>query len=159
MTKHTLIAEPDSPMITLIREFNAPRELVFKAMTQPELIAQWWGFRNTTTTIDKLEARFGGVWRFVDHDADGNAFAFRGVYHDVTSPERLVYTFEFEGMPGHVLLETILLEDHGTKTLVTDSSVFQSVEARDGMLEAGMESGAMESWSMMGELLESMKVK
>ena len=158
MTKHTIIAEPGSQMITLTREFNAPRELVFKAMTDPKLVSQWWGFRNTTTTIDKLEAKPGGVWRFVDHDADGNEFAFRGVYHDVTSPERLVYTFEFEGMPGHVLLETILLEERDGKTIVTDSSVFQSVEARDGMLEAGLESGAVESWSMMDELLEAMKV-
>jgi uncharacterized protein YndB with AHSA1/START domain len=158
MTKHTLIAEPGSQMITLTREFNAPRELVFKAMTDPNLVTQWWGFRNTTTTIDKLEAKAGGVWRFVDRDADGNEFAFRGVYHDVTRPERLVYTFEFEGMPGHVLLETILLEERDGKTFVTDSSVFQSVEARDGMLEAGLESGAAESWSMMDELLEAMQV-
>lgn len=158
MSKHTLIAEPGSQMFTLIREFNAPRELVFKVMTDPKLVSQWWGFRNTTTTVDKMEAKAGGVWRFVDHDADGNEFAFHGVYHDVTSPERLVYTFEFEGMPGHVLLETILFEERDGKTLVTDSSVFQSVEARDGMLEAGMESGAEESWSMMDELLEAMKV-
>jgi uncharacterized protein YndB with AHSA1/START domain len=158
MTKHTLIAEPGSQMITLTREFNAPRELVFKAMTDPKLVTQWWGFRSTTTTVDKMEAKAGGVWRFVDRDADGNEFAFRGVYHDVTSPERLVYTFEFEGMPGHVLLETILLEDRDGKTFVTDSSVFQSVEARDGMLEAGLESGAAESWSMMDELLEAMQV-
>lgn len=158
MTKHTLIAEPGSPMVTLIREFNAPRELVFKAMTDPKLVAQWWGARNTTTTIDKMEAKAGGMWRFVDRDADGNVFAFHGVYHDVTSPERLVYTFEFEGMPGHVLLETILLEERDGKTIVTDSSVFQSVAARDGMLEAGLDSGAAESWSMMDELLETMKV-
>ena len=158
MTKHTLIAEPGSQMVTLICEFNAPRELVFKAMTDPKLITQWWGFRSTTTTVDKMEAKAGGVWRFVDRDADGNEFAFHGVYHDVTRPERLVYTFEFEGMPGHVLLETILLEERDGKTFVTDSSVFQSVEARDGMLEAGLESGAAESWSMLDELLEAMKV-
>lgn len=158
MTKHTLIAEPGSQMVTLTREFNAPRELVFKAMTDPKLVTQWWGMRSTTTTIDKMEPKAGGVWRFVDRDADGNEYAFHGVYHDVTSPERLVYTFEFEGMPGHVLLETILLEDRDGKTFVTDSSVFQSVGARDGMLDAGMSDGAAESWSMMDELLETMKV-
>lgn len=158
MTKHTLIAEPGSQMITLTREFDAPRELVFKAMTDPKLVTQWWGARNTTTTIDKMEAKAGGAWRFVDHDADGNEFAFHGVYHDIVSPERLIYTFEFEGMPGHVVLETIALEARDGKTFVTDSSVFQSVEARDGMLEAGLSEGAAESWSMMDELLEALKV-
>ena len=157
MTKHTLIAEPGSQMVTLTREFNAPRELVFKAMTDPKLVAQWWGMRSTTTTVDKMEAKAGGVWRFVDRDEDGNEFAFHGVYHDVTIPERLVYTFEFEGMPGHVLLETILLEERDGKTFVTDSSVFQSVEARDGMIEAGMESGAAESFELLDELVASMK--
>ena len=158
MYKHTLIAEPGSQMVVFKREFNAPRELVFKAMTDPKLVAQWWGFRNTTTTVDKLEAKPGGSWRYVDHDAEGNEFAFRGVYHDVISPERLVYTFEFEGMPGHVLLETITLEEKDGKTFITDSSVFQSVEDRDGMIEAGMESGAAESFEMLDELLESLKV-
>ena len=158
MYKHTLIAEPGSHMIVIKREFNAPRELVFKAMTDPKLVTQWRGFRNTTTTVDKMEARAGGSWRFVDHDAEGNEFAFRGVYHDVTSPERLVYTFEFEGMPGHVLLETITFEEKDGKTFITDSSVFQSVEARDGMIEAGMESGAAESFEMLDELLVAMKV-
>lgn len=157
MNKHTLIAEPGSHMVVIKREFNAPRELVFKAMTEPKLVTQWWGFRNTTTRVDKMEAKHGGIWRFVDRDAEGNEFAFRGVYHDVTSPERLVYTFEFEGMPGHVLLETITLEEKDGKTFITDSSVFQSVEARDGMIEAGMESGAAESFEMLDELLVAMK--
>ena len=158
MSKHSVIAEAGSHKFVFIREFDAPRELVFKAFTDPKLIAQWWGFRNTTTTVDKLEAKPGGSWRFVDHDAEGNEYAFRGVYHDVTSPERIIYTFEFEGMPGHVLLETITLEEKDGKTFITDSSVFQSVEARDGMIEAGMESGAAESFELLDELLVAMKV-
>lgn len=158
MSKHTVIAEPGSHMVVLKREFDAPRELVFKAMTEPQLLAQWWGMRNTVTTVDKMETKHGGRWRFVDHDAEGNEYAFRGVYHEVSSPERLVYTFEFEGMPGHVLLETITFEEKDGKTVITDSSVFQSVEARDGMIEAGMESGAAESFEMLDELLVAMKV-
>lgn len=157
MTKHTLVAEPNTHAITIKREFNAPRKLVFRAFTEPALIAQWWGLRSTITTVDKMEAKHGGVWRFVDHDAEGNAYAFRGVYHDVSSPERLVYTFEFEGMPGHVLLETITFEEKDGKTFITDSSVFQSVEARDGMIDAGLESGAAESFEMLDELLASLK--
>jgi uncharacterized protein YndB with AHSA1/START domain len=158
MNKHKVIAEAGSHQFVFLREFNAPRELVFKAFTDPTLIAQWWGMRSTNTTVDKMEAKPGGIWRFVDQDAEGNEYAFRGVYHDVSSPERIIYTFEFEGMPGHVLLETITFEEKDGKTFMTDSSVFQSVEDRDGMIEAGMETGAAESMEMLDELLETMKV-
>jgi uncharacterized protein YndB with AHSA1/START domain len=157
MNKPNVIAETGSHAFVMIREFNAPRELVFRAFTEPSLIAKWWGSRNSTTTVDKLEAKHGGLWRFVSRDAEGNEYAFRGVYHEVNKPERIVYTFEFEGMPGHIILETISLEEKDGKTIVTDSSVFQSVEARDGMIEAGMESGANESWQMLEELLASME--
>jgi uncharacterized protein YndB with AHSA1/START domain len=103
-----------------------------------------------------MEPRMGGIWRYVQHDADGNEYSFRGVYHQVTAPERLVYTFEFEGMPGHILLETITLENHNGKTKVIDSSVFQSVEDRDGMIQSGMESGAAESWDRLEKLLKTL---
>ena len=78
---------------------------------------------------------------------------FHGVYHQITPPERLVYTFEFEGMPGHVMLETVSFADYEDKTKVTDQLVFQSVEDRDGMLSAGMESGQSESMERLAELL------
>lgn len=156
MTKLNLIAEPGKHDILITREFDAPRELVFKAFVDPALIPQWWGLSSTTTIVDKMEAKPGGVWRYIQRDANGSEWGFRGVYHDITAPERLVFTFEFEGMPGHVLLETVTLEEHNGKTLLKDLSVFQSVEDRDGMLQAGMEEGAADSWNRLTELLKQM---
>ena len=100
MSKMNLIAEPGKQEIIITRLFDAPRELVFKAYTDPNLIPQWWGPKNLTTTVNKMDVREGGVWRFVQRDGEGNEYAFHGVYHAIASPERLVYTFEFEGMPG-----------------------------------------------------------
>jgi uncharacterized protein YndB with AHSA1/START domain len=153
MAKQTLTAEPGSHEIVMTREFDAPREMIFRAMTEPELVARWWGPRSLTTEVDQLDARMGGIWRFVHRDEEGNEYAFRGVYHQVDAPARLVYTFEWEGMPGHILLETITLEERDGKTLVTDASVFQSVADRDGMLQSGMEGGATESWDRLEDLL------
>src|SRR5574339_257992 len=87
--------------VVLTRLFDAPRELVFRAHTDPELIPQWWGLRSNTTIVEELELRPGGAWRFVQRDAKGNEFAFHGEYREVMAPERLVNTFEFEGVPGH----------------------------------------------------------
>lgn len=155
MSKTNLIAEPGQHSITMTREFAAPRELVFKALTDPALVAKWWGPKGVNVTIDKMEVRKGGIWRYVERGDDGE-YAFSGVYHDITAPERLVYTFEFEGMPGHVLLETITLEERDGKTTITDLSVFQSVEDRDGMIASGMESGANDSWDALEELLKTL---
>lgn len=153
MPNTNLIAEPGKQEIVMTREFDAPRELVFRAHTDPNLIAQWWGPRRFTTTVDRMDAQMGGIWRFVQRDADGNEYAFHGVYHEVASPERLVQTFEFEGMPGHVLLETMTLEEVEGRTKLTARSVFQTVEDRDGMLQSDMEEGAAESWDRLAELL------
>src|SRR4051812_37739819 len=109
MNKATLIAEPGSHEIVMERVFNAPRELVFKAMTDPKHIPQWWGPKIYTTIVDKMDVKQGGVWRYIQKDKDGSEFAFHGVYHSVEAPERVVDTFEFEGMPGHVLMETMTL--------------------------------------------------
>jgi len=154
MIKANLIAEPGNHAIIMARVFNAPRELIFTVMTDPKRIPQWWGQRNTTTIVDKMDVQAGGLWRYVQHDQQGNEFAFHGVYHAITASERVVNTFEFEGMPGHVLLETMTLEaqaDGTTKLTVT--SVFQSVADRDGMLSSGMEAGANESYDRLDELL------
>lgn len=153
MSKMNLIAEPGQHALQMSREFNAPRERVFKAFTDPALVSQWWGPREVTTTVDKLEPRMGGIWRFVQRGENGAEYAFRGVFHEVLPNERLVYTFEFEPLAGHILLETITFEEHNGKTRVIDSAVFQTVEDRDGMIASGMEGGAEESWDRMEELL------
>ena len=132
---------------------------MFRAYTDPDLIPQWWGPKRFTTEIDKMDARPGGVWRFVQHDAAGNKYAFHGVYHEVLSPGRIVDTFEFEGMPGHVSLETATFEETGGKTRVTTRSVFQTVEDRDGMLKSGMEEGVYESMDRLAGLLGNLNIK
>jgi len=156
MAKLNLVAEPGTHEIRMSRDFDAPRALVFKACTDPALIPRWWGQNSTTTIVDRMEVRMGGIWRYVQRDADGNEYGFRGVYHEVAAPERLVYTFEFEGLPGHVLLETLIFEEHNGKTRIMDSSIFQTVADRDGMLQSGMEGGAEESWDRLADLLKTM---
>jgi uncharacterized protein YndB with AHSA1/START domain len=154
VSDYKLVAEPGSHHLVITQTFDASRERIFEALTDPELVAQWWGPEGVTTTIDEMDARKGGIWRNVQRDAEGNEYAFSGVYHDVTAPERLIYTFEFEGMPGHVLMETITLTEQADgRTLMTDASVFQSVEDRDGMLSYGMEDGARSSMERLTALL------
>ncbi len=157
MSKPEIIIEPNSQEIRINTTYNAPRELVFKAYTDPDLIPQWYGPRYLTTEIDKLEARAGGQWRFLNRDPEGNVYAFHGVYHDVVAPERIVQTFEYEGMPGHVVLETAVFEDlGGGKTRVETQSIFQSIEDRDGMAASGMEVGINEGYERLNELLATL---
>jgi uncharacterized protein YndB with AHSA1/START domain len=153
MSDLKIVADPGTHEIVVTRTFDAPRELVYKAFTDPDAVPQWWGQRASETIVDRLEARPGGSWRFVQRAEDGNEYGFHGVYHEATASERIVYTFEFEGMPGHVLLETITFEEQDGKTHMTDISVFQSVADRDGMLQSGMEGGAAESLDRLDEFL------
>jgi uncharacterized protein YndB with AHSA1/START domain len=145
---------PSEREIRMTRVFDAPRELVFKAHTDPKLLAQWWGQRNNNLTVDRMDVRPGGQWRYVEREADGTEFAFHGEYREIVPPERLVSTFEYEGMPGHVAVDTAVFEElPGGKTRLTTTSSFASQEDRDGMLASGMEGGANESWDKLGELL------
>jgi len=155
-------AEPGKQEVFITREFEAPRELVFKAFTDPKLIVQWLGPRELTMRVDQFDPRSGGSYRYIHSDKNGNEFGFHGVCHDVTAPERIIQTFEFEGLPepGHVVLETTRLEAlPGGRTKVTIQSVFQSVADRDGMLQADMERGVRESHERLDELFEAGKVK
>ncbi|SRR5712692_1075529 len=158
-TAYALEIVPGKQEIVGRRTFDAPRELVFKTMTEPRLIPQWWGPRSHTTKVDEMDVRPGGRWRYVHLDPDRNEHAFHGVYHDITAPERLVFTFEYEGVPGHVLLETLTLEEIDGKTRLTDQSVFQSVADRDGMVQSGMESGATETMDRLEELVAAARIK
>lgn len=153
MTATNFVIEAGTPEIVMTRVFDAPRELVFKIYTDPDLIPRWWGPSVLSTTVEKLELKPGGAWRFVQRDGAGNEFAFHGVYHEVVPPERVVCTFEFEGMPGKVVLQTATLEDLEGKTRLTTLSVFQTIEDRDGMVASGMEGGARESMDRLAELL------
>jgi uncharacterized protein YndB with AHSA1/START domain len=152
----TITAEPGKQELFITREFDAPRELVFQAHTDPELYAQWLGPRDLTTIFEIFEPVSGGRYRFIQKDKDGNEFAFHGVTHDVTAPERIIGTFEFEGLPesGHVILETTKFESlPGNRTKITAHSVFQSVEDRDGMIQSGMEHGVVEGYERLDAIL------
>ncbi|MFZ2499467.1 SRPBCC family protein [Methanosarcina sp.] len=158
LTKIT--AEPGKQEIIIEREFDAPRELVFKTFTDPELYSQWLGPRELTMVLETFEPVNGGSWRYIQKDPDGNEYAFHGVNHEVLSPERIIGTFEFEGLPekGHVILETARFEElSGNRTKLTSQSVFQSVEDRDGMLQSGMEEGVNDSYDRLDRLLEKMQ--
>jgi uncharacterized protein YndB with AHSA1/START domain len=123
----------------------------------PALVSQWWGPRYLTTEVDKMDVRPGGQWRFINRDTQGNTYAFHGVYHEVLAPERVIDTFEFEGLPetGHVTLETMKLEElPGGRTRMITQSVFQSVADRDAALQSGMESGINDTYDRLSELLE-----
>ncbi len=148
----TTFATPSEREVVIQRVFDAPRARVFAAYTDPELIPRWWGPRRLTTIVDHMDVRAGGQWRFVQHDADGREYAFRGTYREVTPPERLVQTFEWEGMPGHVAIETVSFEDLGERTRLTTTSLFHTTEERDGMLASGMEGGVSESHERLDEL-------
>jgi len=155
----TILAEPGKQELLITREFDAPRALVFKACTDPTLIPQWWGPRYLSTLVDRMDVRPGGQWRFLNRDAQGNEFAFHGVYHEVLAPERIIDTFEFEGLPetGHVTLETMKLEAlPGGRTRLTVQSVFQSVADRDGTLQSGMEAGVKDTYDRLAALLKQL---
>jgi uncharacterized protein YndB with AHSA1/START domain len=157
MNKTQITAAPGMPQVIITREFDAPRELVFRAYTDPDLLMQWWGPRDLKTTIDRHEVRDGGRWRYIHTDADGNAFGFHGVFHGTPSPEAIVQTFEFEGVPGHVKLDTTTLEQRGDATLVRTVSAFQSVADRDAMVASGMERGARDSDERLDDLLTTLQ--
>ena len=139
--------------LRLTREFDAPRELVFKAMTDPALLSRWWGPRKYRTVVDEMDARPGGKWRMHNVGADGSDHAFRGEFREVTPPERIVWTFEYEPLPGHISVETMVLTERDGRTLLTVRDQFSSKEDLDGMVNSGMESGARESYERLDEVL------
>jgi uncharacterized protein YndB with AHSA1/START domain len=157
MSKTQITAEPGMPLIVITREFDAPRDLVFRAFADPELLVQWLGPRDLTMTVDRYDVRDGGRWRYLHADAQGNAFGFHGVFHGDPSPDAIVQTFEFEGVPGHVKLDTTTLEQRGGATLVRTVSAFTSAADRDAMIASGMERGVRDSDERLEELLAKLR--
>jgi uncharacterized protein YndB with AHSA1/START domain len=146
------ITTPADREIRIERVFDAPRDRVWRAFTEPELLAQWWG-RGNKLVIERLEVERGGHWRFVEHSAQG-VHGFEGRFREVTPPERMVQTFEWDGMPGYVAVETVTLEDLGDgRTKVVNVSLFHTTEERDGMLKSGMEEGVQQSYRALDDLL------
>ncbi len=151
-----LTVEPGSHALHITREFDAPADMLFRAHTEAELMAQWIGPRRLSTRFDRLEARDGGRWRFVQWGEDGTEHAFHGVFHgDPSVDGGIRQTFEYEGVPGEVSFETLTFEEHEGRTTLHATSVFTSVEARDGMIAAGMEGGMNEGYDRLDELLSA----
>jgi uncharacterized protein YndB with AHSA1/START domain len=140
--------------IDVTKEVDAPRDVVFRAFTEPELLAQWLGPRRLTMEVDQYEVRNGGTWRYIHRDADGTGFGFHGVFHGDPSPDQMIQTFEFEGAPGHVQLDTLRLDElEGGRTRIRMSSVFQTVAGRDAMVASGMREGLTEGFERLDELV------
>jgi uncharacterized protein YndB with AHSA1/START domain len=153
MSRKATVTKPSDREFRVERVFDAPRDRVFATLTDPELIPEWWGPRGTTTIVEEMDPERGGRWCFLMRDADGGETRFRGTYREVTPPERIVQTFEWSGMPGHVSVETATLEDLGEQTRVVSVSVFHLTEERDGMLDSGMEGGMNETYERLDEVL------
>ena len=151
--RKAVVTTPADREIRAERVFDAPRDQVWAAYTDPALIPEWWGPHGTTTVVDKMEVEAGGSWRFVIKSSDGSETGFRGTFREVTPPERIVQTFEWEGMPGHVSVDTATFEDLGDQTKVVSTSIFHTTEERDGMLGSGMEGGMNETYERLDELL------
>ncbi|HEV7955540.1 MAG: polyketide cyclase [Microbacteriaceae bacterium] len=154
MTNPTSITVPDGvPFIDMVREFDAPRAEVYRAYTEPALVTQWLGPHGYAMTITEYDVRSGGSWAFSHLDPDGNSWGFHGTFHSVDPNESIVQTFEFEGMPGHVSLESVRFEDLDGRTRVVAHAAYQSVEARDAMAAGGMEKGVREGYERLDALL------
>lgn len=156
-----ITAESGKQEIFIEREFDAPRELVFKACTDPELVTKWWGVMpGHSTKVDKAIVRSGGEWRYIHTDPQGQSIGFHGVYHEVLKPSRLIETFEWEGLPetGHVILQTTKLEElPENRCKLYIQQVFQSVTDRDGMVQSGQKGGLEASHAQLEKLLEKLQ--
>ena len=153
MSATTVVAPSGVPFIDVSRVFDAPRDLVYRAFTEPELLVQWLGPRKYEMVIDTYDVRAGGSWRYLHRDDAGNEYGFHGVFHGEPSPDSMVQTFEFEGAPGHVSLDKLSLEEHDGRTTVHTHSVYQSHEARNAMVESGMAEGMNEGFDRLDVLL------
>jgi uncharacterized protein YndB with AHSA1/START domain len=149
------IAYTDGEYLVMERVFDAPRELVWKVLHDPERIPFWWGPRDMSMTVEEQDVRVGGRWRWVGHSADGDA-PFTGEFLEVVPPERVVRTeiFDvppFNADPNGAAIETMTLEDLGGRTKLVSRSKWPSVESLDGALATGMIGGALESWDRIAE--------
>ena len=153
--KHDTTVELDErvPLVRITREFDAPPAKVFRAHTDPELVARWLGPRSHGMKIDHFDCRTGGSYRYL-HVSDGNEYGFHGCFHEVRPSELIVQTFTFEGEPDGVALERLVFEDLGDgRTRLVATSLVDSFEGRDAFLSSGMEYGIRESYERLDELL------
>jgi len=143
---------PSDTEVVVSRLFDASPEKLWNVMNDPALISKWWGPHATSTKVDKMDVRVGGKWRYLVSDERGVEAAFNGEYKEIKPPHKVVFTFEFEPIAGHISTQTVTLEKQGDKTLLTAHLAFANKMDRDGMVGAGMESGNRETWDRLEEL-------
>ena len=155
MATTRVTAPAGTPFIEVEREFDAPRELVFRAWTDPKLLVRWLGPRRLQMRVDHWELdEHGGSYRYINFGESGEEHAFHGSFHRTTAdPYTLLQTFEYEGAPGYVSLDELKLVEEGGKTIAKLRSVHQTVEARDAMVAAGMSEGLNDGFERLDELL------
>jgi uncharacterized protein YndB with AHSA1/START domain len=158
MEIYQINAPPSSPEVVITQTIYAPREVVYKTVTDPLQIPKWWGPARFQTRVINMVVMPGGTWRFLQRDEQGKEYGFHGVYHDVRIPERLVYTSEYEGVPDHVTLYTEEFREQDGKTIIITKIMFPSVEGRDQMLQWGMEEGTAAMTNRLNELLAPMSM-
>lgn len=147
-------ADPSLPTIHIVRDFDAPRERVFRAWTDPELIVRWLGPKDTEMRLDTWEARTGGSYRYAMWREGQEIASFYGSFHEVRPDQRLVQTFTWEGAPDGVSLDTSIFEDLGDgRTRVTQTSVVETIEIRDAIMASGMDTGVLEGYAKLDALL------
>ncbi len=151
------VTTPSDREIVMTRVFDAPRDLVFEAHTSCEHMSHWWGPRRYEVAKCELDFRPGGTWRIVQRGGNGEEHGFRGEFREIVRPARIVWTFEWEGLPGHISVQTVRFEEHDGKTTLTAIAAFDTVEDRDGMLQSGMEEGSAETYDRLDEYLEVLK--
>jgi uncharacterized protein YndB with AHSA1/START domain len=144
--------------IVMTRIFDAPRDLVFKALTTPALLKRWFGPHGWTLTECEVDLRVGGAWRFLSKGPDGRTMGMRGVYREIVPPERIEYTESFDewAEQGSAVITTTLVERDGRTTL-TCVSLAPSREVRDAVLATGMEHGAAETYDRLADMLQSVR--
>jgi uncharacterized protein YndB with AHSA1/START domain len=148
---------PADEQILITREFDAPKHLVYKAWTTPELVKRWWSARRGAVTVADIDLRVGGTWRYVMVTDDGLEVGFHGEFREIVPNERIVSTEVFEGMPEAAALNTLTLTETDGRTTLTVLVQHQTKEHRDGHINSGMESGMQEAMDLLEEVAVSLR--
>jgi uncharacterized protein YndB with AHSA1/START domain len=147
------VAYADGQELVMERIFDAPRDLVWKVLTDPERVTNWWGPHGYTTTVVEMDVRPGGRWRWINHTTGGEDAAFKGEYLEVVPPERIVRTeiFDAPGFDDRAAIDTMILEDLAGRTKLVARSRFPSVEDLEGALAMGMIGGALATYDRLAD--------
>ena len=152
-----VVTLPTDTQILITREFDAPKDLVYKAWTTPELVKQWWGAKRGEVTSVEIDLRVGGTWRYVTRTDDGNEFGFNGQYRELVPAERIVSTEVFEGFPDAAALNTLTLTETDGRTTLEVLVQHDTKEHRDGHINSGMEAGMQDAMDLLEEVAISLR--